>query len=133
MVWVDVINYYAHGAFQKLNDLGTMSKKICFSFQFQPGEFSASAVKNEGRVIHYNVVDDHGNIVDEEDGECSFLFKGSGGVQELTQMLQEETGLTEVTLCSRSPLNGKLYPMRLALPPNHVKLHVFVVPSSSKG
>ncbi|XP_021856056.1 uncharacterized protein [Spinacia oleracea] len=98
-----------------------------------PGEFSASAVKNEGRVIHYNVVDDHGNIVDEEDGECSFLFKGSGGVQELTQMLQEETGLTEVTLCSRSPLNGKLYPMRLALPPNHVKLHVFVVPSSSKG
>ncbi|XP_021771091.1 uncharacterized protein LOC110735216 [Chenopodium quinoa] len=96
-----------------------------------PAEFSTSGVINEGRVIHYNVVDDDGNIVDEE-GERSVDFKGSG-VQELTQMLEEETGLTEVTLCSRSPLNGKLYPMRLALPPNHVKLHVFVVPSSSKA
>ncbi|XP_021740059.1 uncharacterized protein LOC110706444, partial [Chenopodium quinoa] len=97
-----------------------------------PGEFSTSGVINEGRVIHYNVVDDDGNIVDEVEGERSVEFKGNG-VQELTQMLEEETGLTEVTLCSRSPLNGKLYPMRLALPPNHVKLHVFVVPSSSKA
>lgn len=92
-------------------------------------ELSASGVKNEGRIIHYNVVDDDGNIVDEAAGERSFVFRGSG-MQELTQMLEEETGLTEITLCSRSPLNGKLYPMRLALPPNHVKLHVFVVPSS---
>lgn len=90
-----------------------------------------SSVKNEGRVIHYNVVDDDGNIVDEAEGERSLVFNGSG-MQELARMLEEETGLTEVTLCSRSPLNGKLYPMRLALPPNHVKLHVFVVPSSSK-
>ncbi|XP_057521874.1 uncharacterized protein LOC130801934 [Amaranthus tricolor] len=95
-------------------------------------ELGGSNVKNEGRMIHYNVVGDDGNIVDEAAGELSLIFTGTG-LPELTQLLEEETGLAEVTLCSRSPLNGKLYPMRLALPPNHVKLHVYVVPSSSKA
>jgi len=88
-----------------------------------------SSGKNDGRVIHYNVVDDDGNIVE---GENSLFFKGNG-LEELTQALEEVTGLANVTACSRNPLNGKLYPMRLDLPPNHVKLHVYVVPSSSKG
>lgn len=103
-----------------------------FDILLQHNEHGGSNVKNEGRMIHYNVVGDDGNIVDEAAGELSLIFTGTG-LQELTQLLEEETGLAEVTLCSRSPLNGKLYPMRLALPPNHVKLHVYVVPSSSKG
>ncbi|KAK9012567.1 hypothetical protein V6N11_040612 [Hibiscus sabdariffa] len=38
----------------------------------------------------------------------------------------------EVTLCSRNPLNAKLYPLRLHLPPNNSAMHVLVVPQSSK-
>ncbi|KAH9622825.1 hypothetical protein KSS87_021539 [Heliosperma pusillum] len=104
-------------------------------FTFQPpakSQPSESGAKNEGRVIHYNIVDDDGNIIEEGEGGLSLVFKGNG-VHEMTQILEEATGLADITLCSRSPLNGKFYPMRLALPPNHVKLHIYVVPSSSKA
>lgn len=96
--------------------------------QLEPGVFASSSTKSEGLVIHYNVVDDDGNIVE---GDNSLFFKGNG-LQELTKAL-EETGLADITVCSRNPLNGELYPMRLDLPPNHVKLHVYVVPSSSSA
>ncbi|KAE8706734.1 putative Tetratricopeptide repeat (TPR)-like superfamily protein [Hibiscus syriacus] len=66
-------------------------------------------------------------------GERRFTFKGSG-VEELNKMLKEKTGVDEeFTICSRNPLNGKLYPLRLHLPPNISSMHDVVVPQSSKG
>lgn len=57
----------------------------------------------------------------------SFNFKG-------TEMA-EETGLDEeeFIVCSRNPFNGKLYTLKLHLPPNNAPMSLFVVPSSSKG
>ncbi|KAL9247731.1 hypothetical protein vseg_021132 [Gypsophila vaccaria] len=143
ILWkVDVLEYYPKVEEVKVVDNEKAGFERCesevepFSFQThtrsESSDSGASGAKTEGRVIQYNVVDDNGNIVDEDGGERSIVFKGNG-VEELTQSLEEETGLQEITLCTRSPLNGKLYPMRLALPPNHVKLHIYVVPSSSKG
>lgn len=91
----------------------------------------ASPVRNEGRLIHYEVMDENGDI-DEAIGERSFTLKGNG-VEELKEMLKEETNLNDILVCSRSPLNGKLYPLRLHLPPKNASMHVVVVPSSSKG
>ncbi|KAK6256060.1 hypothetical protein SCA6_017365, partial [Theobroma cacao] len=94
--------------------------------------FHGSPVVFEGRVINYEVFDDNGNV-DEAIGERTFTFKGSG-VEELKQMLKEEAGVSEdVCICSRNPLNGKLYRLRLHLPPNNTAMHVIVVPLSSKG
>lgn len=104
-----------------------------FDFGFlQSGDmFAVTAGKADGRVIHYHVADENGDV---EDGaeECSFTFKGNG-VEELTQKLEEVTGLKDIVVCSRNPLNQKLYPLKLQLPPNHVPMHVLVAPSSSKG
>ncbi|GAB2303565.1 hypothetical protein Dimus_037552 [Dionaea muscipula] len=93
---------------------------------------SSSPKKNEGRLIYYNIVDDDGHIINEAAEPLSLLFKGNG-VDELKDKLEEETGLNDTTVCSRNRLNGKLYPLRLDLPPNNVKMHVFLVPSFSKG
>ncbi|GMI99207.1 CROLIN 1 [Hibiscus trionum] len=85
----------------------------------------------EGRVIKYEVVDDNGDV-DQNIGERSFSFKGNS-VEELKQALKEEAPVKEeFSLCSRNPLNGNLYPLRLHLPPNNVAMHVVVVPLSSK-
>ncbi|KAE8701038.1 putative Tetratricopeptide repeat (TPR)-like superfamily protein [Hibiscus syriacus] len=84
----------------------------------------------EGRVIKYEVVDKNGDV-DAMVVERSFTFKGSGVVG-LKKMLKEETGVDEeFTICSRNPLNGKLYPLRLHLPPNNSAMHVVVAPQSS--
>ncbi|KAL8160960.1 hypothetical protein V2J09_012449 [Rumex salicifolius] len=97
----------------------------------EPGNtIPLSPLKNEGRVVNYNIVDDDGNV--DHENTLTLNFKGHV-LEDLKQALEEETGLQDIIVCSQNPLNGKLNPLRLALPPHHVKMHVFVVPSSSKG
>ncbi|KAL6960697.1 hypothetical protein U1Q18_038461 [Sarracenia purpurea var. burkii] len=84
-----------------------------------------------GRIIYYSVVDDDGKIEEGKEEPC-FNFKGHG-LEELTDKLEEETGLEDAILCLRNPLNGKLYPLRLDLPPNNSNMHIVVVPSTSKA
>lgn len=86
--------------------------------------------RGDGRTIYYHVADEYGTV-DESEGNA-ITFKGNG-VDELTQRLEEETGLSDIIVCSRSTLNGKLYPLRLQLPPNNATMNVVVVQSSSKG
>jgi hypothetical protein len=94
-------------------------------------ELHGSPMKREGRVIYYNVANEKGDVDDESEG-LSFTFKGSS-VEELKEKLKEETGLSDILVCSRNPLSGKLCPLRLHLPPNTSDMHVVVVPSSSEG
>ncbi|KAK9052440.1 hypothetical protein SSX86_029069 [Deinandra increscens subsp. villosa] len=89
-------------------------------------------VKNEGRMVYYRVVDDNGNVDDDAYEETSFAFKGRG-LDDLTQDLEEQTVFKDANQDHTNPLNGKLFPLRLALPPNHTVMHVVVVPSTSKG
>ncbi|KAJ9187560.1 hypothetical protein P3X46_003001 [Hevea brasiliensis] len=91
----------------------------------------SSPPKSEGRTIYYGVADENGNVCDDIVEAYSLNFKGNG-VDELTQKLREETGFQDIIVCSRSPLNGKLYPLRLQLPPNNADMHVIVLHSSSK-
>lgn len=87
--------------------------------------------REDGRTIYYNVADEFGEVDAELEG-FSILFKGNS-VEDLTRCLEEVTGLNDAIVCSRSPLNGKLYPLRLQLPPNNVTMNVVVLPASSKG
>ncbi|XP_071692947.1 uncharacterized protein [Rutidosis leptorrhynchoides] len=88
--------------------------------------------REEGRAIYYHVVsEDVGEIDENSQGFC-VSFKGNG-VNELTRMLEEETRLHNITVCSQSPLDGKLYPLRLQLPPNNVTMKVVVVQNSKEG
>lgn len=89
-----------------------------------------SSSKGKVRTIYYRVVDDETGVDDTE--ELTFTFKGSG-VEQLKERLTEETGYIDIIVCSRSPLNGKLFPLRLHLPPNNVDMHIVVVPSNSRG
>lgn len=130
ILWdVEILEYYPPEEEPKKevedSEFDTFSLKSPDGGRLEP----ASSGKHDGRIIHYNIVDDDGNIVE---GDKSLFFKGNG-LEGLTRALEEETGLANVTACSCNPLNGKLYPMMLDLPPNHVKLHVYVVPSSSKA
>lgn len=89
-----------------------------------------SPPKQGGRLIYYHIADDYGGIDDGVEGN-SFTFKGHS-VVDLTLKLEEETGLVDIIVCTRSPLNGKLYPLRLQLPPNNATMHIVVVPSTSR-
>ncbi|KAE9613445.1 hypothetical protein Lal_00016206 [Lupinus albus] len=84
--------------------------------------------KMEGRVIYYHVADESGEVSDEG---MPMIFKGYG-VEELTHKFEEETGLEGIIVCNKSPLNGKLYPLRLQLPPHNVTMHVVLVLPFSK-
>ncbi|GFZ19151.1 actin cross-linking protein, putative [Actinidia rufa] len=99
--------------------------------RFSEHESSSSSGKSEGRIIYYSVADDDEKFEEGRD-HPSFHFKGHS-LEELTEKLEEETGMVDIILCSRNPFNGKLYPLRLALPPNNANMHIVVVPSSSKG
>ncbi|OVA12025.1 Protein of unknown function DUF569 [Macleaya cordata] len=94
--------------------------------------FVTSPPKSDGRTIYYYVADDKGYVDDEDAMDARwFTFKGTS-VDELTQKLEEETGVEDIIACTRSSLNGKLYPLRLQLPPNNATMHVIVIKSSSK-
>ncbi|MED6110235.1 hypothetical protein PIB30_041108 [Stylosanthes scabra] len=93
--------------------------------------YVGSPPKMEGRTIYYHVAEDDGEVDDENVQGYSLIFKGNG-VEELTKKFEEETGLEGVIVCTRSPLNGKLYPLRLQLPPNNVMMQVVLVLQSSK-
>ena len=93
---------------------------------------TGSPPKIEGRTIYYHVAEDNGDVDDENVQGYSLIFKGNG-VEQLTKKIQEETGLEGVIVCTRSPLNGRLYPIRLQLPPNNVTMQVILVLPSSKG
>ncbi|KAL8475613.1 hypothetical protein ACS0TY_028322 [Phlomoides rotata] len=85
--------------------------------------------KYEGRLVHYRVADDDGYVDDAIEGPC-FQLKGNR-LEELVQRLEEETGLEDIIVCCRNRVNGQLYPLRLALPPDNATLHVIIVPSTS--
>lgn len=95
----------------------------------ESGEFMASSLMKfgDGRLIYYHIANEYGEINDGVEGVC-IPFKGNS-VEELTKTLEEETGLEDITVCTKSPLNGKLYPLRLQLPPNNANMDVVVVPS----
>ncbi|KAL4330956.1 hypothetical protein AHAS_Ahas13G0451900 [Arachis hypogaea] len=108
------------------------AKSTQFSRQESSDSYVGSPPKMEGRTIYYHVAEDDGEVDDENVQGYSLIFKGNG-VEELTKKFEEETGLEGVIVCSRSPLNGKLYPLRLQLPPNNVMMQVVLVLQSSKG
>lgn len=95
------------------------------------GESTEGSGGSEGRLIYYNVADEEGNVDDAGEGPF-FHFKGSC-LEELSAKLEEETGLEDIIVCMRNPLNGKVFPLRLALPPNNSTMHVVVLPSTSKA
>ncbi|XP_047309084.1 uncharacterized protein LOC124912496 [Impatiens glandulifera] len=84
----------------------------------------------DGRTIYYKIADESGNIEDEGE-EMSFTFRGNG-VEELSRQLEEEIGIEDLIVCCRNPLNGKLFPLMLQLPPTTIVLHLIVVPADSK-
>ncbi|KAL2904301.1 Purine-rich element-binding protein gamma [Bienertia sinuspersici] len=113
------------------SDLSSVSNGSPEKYKRQESNDSGtySPPKHDGRLIYYHVADDYGGVDDGVEGSM-FTFKGHS-VVELTLKLEEETGLEDIIVCTRSPLNGKLYPLRLQLPPNNATMHIVVVPSSS--
>ncbi|XP_024013869.1 uncharacterized protein LOC18009470 [Eutrema salsugineum] len=93
-------------------------------------ELTQSPPKSEGKIIHYHIADEEGHVEDESAVGYALTFKGNS-VEQLTQALREETSMDDVVVCTRNPLNGKLFPLRLRLPPNSGTMHVVLVPSSS--
>lgn len=95
------------------------------------GSLSSPPKGSDGRLIYYHIANEYGEVESEFEELC-IAFKGNE-VSELGKRLEGELGIDGLTVCTRSPLNGKLYPLRLQLPPNNATMHVIVVPSSSKG
>ncbi|XP_029127051.1 uncharacterized protein LOC109795904 [Cajanus cajan] len=84
--------------------------------------------KKDGRIIFYNVGDEHGSVPITSE-EKFFTFKGSS-VDDLKEKLKEETGHDDIIVCCRNPFTAKLCPLHLQLPPNNTDMHVVVVTPS---
>ncbi|XLR48510.1 hypothetical protein S83_033170 [Arachis hypogaea] len=82
----------------------------------------------EGRTIYYGIGNEKGEVR-EGSKEESFIFYGKS-VEELKEHMKQQTGLDDILVCCRNPLNSKLYPLRLHLPPIKNAMHVVVVPST---
>uniref|UniRef100_A0A7N0ZZ81 Uncharacterized protein n=1 Tax=Kalanchoe fedtschenkoi TaxID=63787 RepID=A0A7N0ZZ81_KALFE len=86
------------------------------------------------RLIYYNLMDENGDVAEEEEAVERPCFRFTGNeVGELKQKLAQETGLRDFIVCWRNPFDDKLYSLKLCLPPSNHTMHVFVVPSASKG
>lgn len=81
--------------------------------------------------MHYHIGDSNGEVRPDE--EPQYLTFNGTSLEELLERLKKETGLDDVIMCSRSPINGKLLPLRLQLPPNNAAVHIVLVRESSKG
>ena len=93
--------------------------------------FSVPLHKVEGRAVHYHIGDSNGEVRPDE--EPHYLTFNGTSLEELLERLKQETGLDDIIMCSRSPINGKLLPLRLQLPPNNAAVHIVLVQESSKG
>ncbi|WOL04996.1 hypothetical protein Cni_G13719 [Canna indica] len=91
---------------------------------------SASLHMVEGRSIYYAIGDDDGNVDDTV--EWSQLIFNGTCVEELTQMLKEETKIDDIVACTRNPLTHKLIPLHLHLPPNNATMRLIIVEANSK-
>ncbi|XP_041999080.1 uncharacterized protein LOC121748664 [Salvia splendens] len=116
--------------FERSNSVGSDADLSPTSFNLRSSANMSGedcyAKKSEGRLIYYSVADDDGNF----SAEQSFQFKGQG-LEDLSEKLEDLTDLEDIILCSKNIVNGKLYPLRLALPPNNATMHVVVVPPTS--
>lgn len=133
ILWeVDTVELLPAESPESISRSESVGDDLSSSFHLTTAKFSRtqSALKSEGRLIYYHVADENGNANDSVEGP-SFQFKGHG-LEELTQKLEEETGLENIIVCSRNKFNGNLYPLRLSLPPNNATMHVVVIPASSK-
>ncbi|KAL7608446.1 uncharacterized protein LOC111888380 [Lactuca sativa] len=90
--------------------------------------------REEGRAIYYHVISEDLGETEENENTQGFCisFKGKE-VNELTRTLEQETRLHNITVCSQSPLDGKLYPLQLQLPPNNATMKVVVVQNPFQG
>ncbi|CAL0317213.1 unnamed protein product [Lupinus luteus] len=120
----------SRGSSMPIDDLEKIDLRSPDTHEEEASYDCKSPVK-EGRVIFYDVGNENGDV-DDTQKEAFFTFKGSN-VEELKDKLMKETGLDDIIVCCRNPLNAKLYPLRLQLPPNKSDMHVVVVPSSFKG
>ncbi|XP_042025785.1 uncharacterized protein LOC121772662 [Salvia splendens] len=101
------------------------------SASFSRPEWDGSPPKgSDGRLIYFQLANEYGEVENESEELC-IAFKGFQ-VSELAGRLEDELGIPGLTVCTKSPLNGKLYPLRLHLPPNNATMHVIVLPPSSK-
>ncbi|MCD7466164.1 hypothetical protein HAX54_002601 [Datura stramonium] len=115
---------------ESISPSSTVYSASAASFSRQESEeFLASSLMKfgDGRLIYYHIANEYGEINEGVEGVC-IPFKGNS-VEELKKSLEEETGLEDITVCTKSSLNGKLYPLRLQLPPNNANMDVVVVPS----
>ncbi|KAK4347770.1 hypothetical protein RND71_034109 [Anisodus tanguticus] len=132
ILWgVDTVEVLPESPDESISPSESVGDDLSSSFHLTTAKYSRTqSVKPEGRLINYYVADENGNVNDSAEGP-SFQFKGHG-LEELTQRLEEETGIEKIIVCSRNRFNGNLYPLRLALPPNNATMNVVVIPASSK-
>ncbi|XP_042009385.1 uncharacterized protein LOC121758012 isoform X1 [Salvia splendens] len=102
------------------------------SASFSRQEWDDSCGKaSDGRLVYFELANEHGEVENEYGEVECIAFKGFQ-VSELASRLEDELGIPGLTVCTRSPLNRKLHPLRLHLPPNNATMHVVVLPPSSK-